>query len=181
MKKDMIFKNVKALTLSSLLAAMSVVIGIFCKSLMNFGDGLFRISFENLPIIISGIMFGPAIGSAVGIVSDLISYLLSPQIYPINVIVTFGAGMIGFVSGIMSKYIIKTNGNLQIAISTSTAHLVGSVIIKSIGLFNYYQWGVLFRIPTYLAIAAIETLIICLLYKKSVFRRLIEDVRKENL
>ena len=181
MKNDKLFKSVKALTLSSLLAAMSVVIGIFCKSLMNFGDGLFRISFENLPIILSGIMFGPIVGAAVGITSDLISYLLSPQTYPINLVVTLGAGIIGLVSGIVSKYIIRNNGDLQIIASTSASHLIGSVIIKSIGLFDYYQWGVLFRIPTYIVIAVIETLIICMLYKKSGFKRLIEEVRKENL
>ena len=180
MQKDLLFKSVKALTLSSLLAAMSVVIGIFCKSFMNFGDGLFRISFENLPIILSGIMFGPIVGAAVGIASDLISYLLSPQIYPINVIVTLGAGMIGAVSGLVSKYIVKKGGNLQIIVSTAASHLVGSVIIKSIGLFDYYQWGILFRIPTYLVIAAIEAFIICMLYKSTRLHTLFEEVRKEN-
>lgn len=181
MKNDKIFISVKTLTISSLLAAMSVVIGMFCKSVMNFGDGLFRISFENLPIILSGIFFGPMVGAAVGVVSDLLSYLLSPQIYPINIVVTVGAGVIGLVSGIVSKYIVKKQGYLQIILSASTAHLIGSVIIKSIGLFQFYQWGVLFRIPTYLVIGAVEILIICLMYKKIGFRRLLEKARKDNL
>ena len=181
MKNDKIFISVKTLTISSLLAAMSVVIGMVCKSLMNFGDGLFRISFENLPIILSGIFFGPTVGALVGIVSDVLSYLLSPQIYPINIIVTIGAGVIGLVSGIVSKYIIKKQGYAQIILSASAAHLIGSVIIKSIGLFQFYQWGVLFRIPTYFVVGAIEILIICLLYKKIGFRRLFEKARKDTL
>ena len=181
MKKDKIFKSVKVLTIASLLTAMSVVIGIFCKSMLNFGDGLFRITFENLPIILSGILFGPIVGGLVGIASDLISYLLSPQVFPLKIIVTLGAGAIGVLSGVVSKYVIKKGGYLQIIASASVAHLIGSVIIKSIGLFSFYQWAVLFRLPTYLLIASVEVAIICLLYKKSSFRRLIEEARKENL
>ena len=67
----MLFKNIKTLTLAAMLVAMSVIIGIFCKSVLNFGGGLFRITFENLPIIISGIVFGPVVGGVVGVGSDL--------------------------------------------------------------------------------------------------------------
>ena len=86
-----LFKSLKALCLAAMLTAMSVVIGIFCKNLLNFGDGLFRVTFENLPIIISGITFGPIVGALVGAGSDLLSYLLSTQVYPPKLIVTAGA------------------------------------------------------------------------------------------
>ena len=181
MKNDKIFKNIKVLTTASLLAAMSVVIGIFCKSLLNFGDGLFRITFENLPIILSGIIYGPVVGAIVGLLSDIISYLLSPQTYPLNVVVTVGAGVIGLVSGIVSKYFLKKIDLKQIITATFASHMIGSVIIKSIGLFAFYQWAVLFRIPTYLVIASVEAAIIWLLYSKSGFRRLVDEARKEIL
>ena len=108
-----LFKSVRALTLAAMLAAMSVVIGIFCKTLLNFGNGLMRITFENLPIIISGMLFGPIAGGAVGAASDLMSYLLSPQTYPPNLIVTLGATTVGVVSGVISHYIVKKRGVLQ--------------------------------------------------------------------
>ena len=94
-----IFKNVQTLTVCAMLTAMSVAIGIFCKNFLDFGGGLFRITFENLPILLSGIMFGPIVGGAVGLCTDVVSYLLSGQIYPMNLIVTFGAVMVGVVSG----------------------------------------------------------------------------------
>ena len=50
------------LTLGAMLAAMSVVIGMFCKSFLNFGEGLWRVTFENLPIILAGIFLGPITG-----------------------------------------------------------------------------------------------------------------------
>lgn len=174
MKKEKMRRGVGALTRSAMLVAMSVVIGIFCKSMLNFGGGLFRITFENLPIILSGIFYGPAAGFTVGILSDLISYLLSGQSYPLNVIVTLGAGVVGAVSGAVSAFIVKKRGTPQIILSAALAHLVGSVIIKPIGLFAFYGWAVLWRIPLYAVIAPVEIMIICLLYKNSGFRRLMD-------
>ena len=174
-KESVLFKSVRSLTLAAMLVAMSVVIGIFCKTLLNFGNGLFRITFENLPIILSGILFGPLVGGAVGAASDLLSYLLSPQTYPPNLIVTLGAAVIGFLSGAASRLIIKKRGTWQIIVCTSLAHIIGSMLIKSIGLFQFYGWGVLFRIPTYIAISALEILVLCLLFKNSTFSSLIDS------
>ena len=36
---------------AAMLVAMSVVIGVFCKTLLNFFGGMMRITFENLRII----------------------------------------------------------------------------------------------------------------------------------
>ena len=169
-------KSIHVLTLAAMLTAMSVVIGIFCKTFLNFSGGLVRITFENLPIILSGILFGPVIGAVVGVATDLISYLLSPQIYPPNLIVTLGAAVIGLLSGLVSKVFIRKRGYLQISVATVSAHIVGSMIIKTIGLFQFYQWAVLWRIPLYIVIASAELMVLCLLYKNATFRKLIEHI-----
>ena len=169
--------NVKALTTAAMLTAMSVIIGIICKNFLNFGGGLFRVTFENLPIILTGILYGPIIGGAVGAATDLISYFLSSQIYPPNLIVTFGAMSIGLISGLVSRFVIKKRGYAQIIVSASLAHLVGSIIIKSIGLFTFYSWAILWRIPLYFIVAPIEIMLLCLLYRNKSFRRLIEEKR----
>ena len=180
MQKNMLFRSIKELTLAAMLVAMSVVIGIFCKSVLNFGGGLFRITFENLPIIISGLLFGPVVGGVSGLASDLISYLLSGQAYPLNVIVTIGAVAIGIISGTVSRFFIKKRGSFQIIVSGGLAHAVGSMIIKPIGLFQFYSWAVLWRIPLYLVIAPMEILLICLLFKNNGFCRLINGLDKEK-
>lgn len=164
------------MTLCAMLVAMSVTIGIFCKTFMNFGGGLFRITFENLPIILSGILVGPLYGAVVGIATDLVSYLLSPQIYPPNLVVTLGAAAVGYVSGFISHVIIKKRGYVQIIFSASFAHIIGSMMIKPIGLFTFYSFAVLWRIPLYLLIAPVEILILCLIYKNMAFRRIIEKL-----
>ncbi len=167
-------RNVRVLTLCAMLTAMSVVIGIFCKSFLNFGGGLFRVTFENLPILMTGILFGPILGGTVGIASDLISYLLSGQIYPPNLIVTVGAASVGIVSGLVAKLFGKEKRTACIILSAGLAHLIGSMIIKPIGLFQFYGWATLWRIPLYCVIAPLEILILCLLFQKQAFRRLTE-------
>lgn len=168
------------LTIAAMMTAMSVVIGIFCKTALNFGGGLFRITFENLPIIMSGVVFGPFVGGIVGGLSDLISYLLSAQIYPPNLIVTAGAISVGIVSGIVSRYLVKKRGALQIAASGAAAHIVGSMIIKPVGLFQFYGWAVLFRIPLYLIIAPVEILILILLFRNGGFNKMILKYERKS-
>ena len=168
-------RNVKVLTTAAMLGALSVVIGIFCKNFLNFGNGLFRVTFENFPIILSGILFGPAVGAAVGIVSDMVSYFLSTQSFAISPIVTLGAALVGAVSGTVSNYVIKKRGALRVIISTLAAHVVGSLIVKTFGIYAYYSmtYGMLllYRIPTYVAIVAVESFFLCLIFRHKAFTK----------
>lgn len=180
-----IFSSVRSLTLGAMLVAMSVVIGIFCKTFLNFGMGLLRVTFENLPIILSGMLFGPVVGGLVGGASDLVSYLLSAQAYPPNLIVTAGATAVGVIAGLTSRYLVRERGTMQIILSGGLGHLVGSMIIKPIGLYQFYGWAVLVRIPLYLCIAPLEILVLCLLFRRQSFRRLIDGMgisrKKDNV
>ena len=176
-KKKSLFANVKALTLAAMLVAMSAVIGIFCKNYLSFGGGLFRVTFENIPIILSGILFGPAVGGIVGVASDLVSYLFSDQIYPPNLIVTAGACLVGVCAGAVSRYVVKKPGTWQIVASGAVAHIVGSMIVKPIGLYQYYGMLVLWRIPLYLVIAPLEILFLCMLFRRKSFQHIVNDVQ----
>lgn len=176
-QKIALFGSLKTMTMAAMLTAMSVVIGIFCKNFLNFGAGpymgLFRVTFENLPILAAGLMFGPIVGGLAGLSADLISYLLSRQVYPINPLVTLGAMAIGLVSGLVAHYVMRHPGKLRIVVSCALAHLIGSMIIKPIGLYQFYGVAVLWRIPLYLAIAPIEITILCLLYRNRMIRTFI--------
>jgi len=176
MKKSApVFQSVRHLTVAAMLTAISVVIGIFCKNFLNFGGGLFRITFENFPIILSGYCFGPVVGGLVGIATDLISYLLSNQIYPPNLIVTLGACSIGVVSGLVSRFAVRKRGTLQIVFSAGLAHVIGSMTIKTFGLYQFYGIAVLLRIPLYLAISTLEICILCWLFRRKSIQRMIES------
>lgn len=173
MKKN----GIRYITTTAMMTAVSVVIGIFCKSFLNFGAGVFRITFENLPIILSGIIMGPVTGGIVGLSSDMVSYFMSPQTYPPNLVVTLGATVIGILSGIVPRTLVKKKGRTQIIVTGVIAHTVGSLIIKTAGLFQYYQWLVLLRIPLYMIIAPLEIFVICILLRNRSFAKLVGYVR----
>jgi len=172
--KIAIFGSAKKMAMAAMLTAMSVVIGIFCKTFFNFGGGLFRVTFENLPILMSGIMFGPIVGGLVGATTDIISYFLSPQIYAINPVVTVGAASMGLVSGLLAKYVFSKKGYARLIFPSLIAHLLGSMIIKSIGLYQFYGVAVLWRVPLYLVIAPLEIFVLCLMYRHHVVQRLFD-------
>ena len=174
-KSSLVFQSIRSLTVAAMLTAVSVIIGIFCKNLLNFGNGLFRITFENLPIILSGILFGPIVGGFVGVATDLISYLLSNQVYPPNLIVTLGACLIGVLSGTVSRIPFR-HQTARIVCSATTAHLIGSMLVKSVGLYQYYGILVLWRIPLYLVISSVEILLLCLLLRRKSIQRLMETI-----
>ena len=179
-KKIGIFGSLQVMTMSAMLTAMSVVIGIFCKTFLNFGGGLFRITFENLPILLSGIMFGPVVGGVVGAATDIVSYFLSGQVYPINPLVTAGAALIGITSGFLAKYVFRRKGYIRLIIPCAIAHIIGSMTVKSIGLVTFYGVAVLWRIPLYFVIAPLEIILICAMYRNGNVRKLMDKGIKEK-
>ena len=69
-KEDLeVFGKVKVLTLTAMLVAMSVVIGILCKNFLTWNI-YYRFTLENLPIFFAAIAFGPFIGAAAGVLAD---------------------------------------------------------------------------------------------------------------
>lgn len=170
------FSNVKVLVITALFIAMSIVLGKF----LSFTLGPIRLSFENLTILMAGIMFGPAVGMVTGIASDIIGCILYG--YAINPIITLGAASIGLVSGIFYNYTFKNKMLPRTILSVAMAHIVGSLIIKSIGLYVYYgyPWESIFmRIPTYIVISAAEFYIIYMLLKNKAFSNQLSRVCKK--
>lgn len=137
LKHDLrLLRNTRVLTISAMLTTMSVVIGILCKNFLTFNI-YYRITFENLPVIFSGILFGPFVGAAVAVCADIISCLCSANPV-INPIISLGAFCVGFLSGYVSHRISYRSESLRIGVSVAAAHLIGQVIIKSIGKILWY-------------------------------------------
>ncbi|MBR1423844.1 MAG: folate family ECF transporter S component [Ruminococcus sp.] len=172
-----LFRSTKVLAASSLMIAMSIVLGKLLA--INIGDSI-RISFENLPIMVSGFFFGPAIGMAVGAGADIVGCLIVG--YSINPIITVGAASIGFFSGLIARDSKVSNKLLKAYSSVGIAHVVGSMLIKSFGMRVYFHtpFSVLaLRIPLYLAITVAEGYVIYLLSRSKVFMSQLERVTKK--
>lgn len=174
----LVFKSLTILVISAFLAAISIVCG---KYLAIRGGDVMRFSFENMPILMAGMLFGPVVGAAVGVVADLIGCVLVG--YAINPVVTAGAASIGFVGGaiyfILGK-IKKCPYGLKISSSVAGAHLVGSVIIKTVGLAAFYDMplGVLmlWRLLNYVIVGVLEGVILWYLLKNKALVREINSI-----
>lgn len=165
--------SLKILVASSLMVAISIVCG---KYLAIPGGDVLRFSFENLPIMMAGMLFGPAAGVAVGVVADLVGCILVG--YTVNPLVTLGAATIGFVSGLV-WLVFKHNRSFsygaRIVFSVSFAHLLGSVLIKTFGLAAYYAFPIwelmLWRLLNYAIVGAIEGTLLYILLKNKLLMK----------
>jgi len=172
--KIRLFGTLQIMTISAALVAVSIVCG---KYLAINLSSVIRFSFENLPIILAGIMFGPVIGAIVGGIADLIGALL---VYggDINIIITLGAISIGFFSGVLWKYFAKLPSSIRLLLAVLIPHIIGSVIIKSFGLAAYYFATqempvyilILWRSLNYLIVGSAEYFILFFIIKNKAVR-----------
>ena len=169
---------------SALLASLSIVLGKYLA--IPVGEAM-RFSFENLPIMMAGMAFGPFIGLLVGVVADLVGCLLVG--YTVNPLVTIGAAVIGFLSGLLYNLTKKANipHAICVLLSVLTPHLIGSVLIKTVGLAVFYSMPIwmlmLWRLLNYVIVGALECAILTYLMKnKLIIQRInaIKDLSSEK-
>ena len=160
-------KGINSLKITVALATLASISIICGKYLAIPGGEVMRFSLENMPIILSGMAFGPIGGMAAGAVADLVGCVMVG--YTINPLVTLGAAAIGAISGLLPIFLRKVSVKpmLTTALTVGAAHLVGSVVIKTAGLAAYYSmpFGVLilWRLLNYLIVGTLDGLIVHLL------------------
>ena len=170
-----LFGNVRVLAVSGLLTALSVALAALAKAV--FGSGPLRLTFENLPIFIGGFAFGPAIAAVIALCADLLSCLINGMA-PMPLI-SVGAVLVGAVSGILYKYVLKKmNMKPRMIISVSAAHIIGSMIVKTAVLYQWYGNVVYFRIPIYIGVIAVESALLILLFGNREFTAQLDKINK---
>ncbi len=158
---------VRKLCITGLMMALSVVIGILCKNLMTW-QIYYRVTFENFPIILTGFCFGPIWGLAAGVGADLLSCLMSSNPV-VNPIISAGAACVGLFSGLCPLIARRAGLNkpkATLALSVASAHLIGQVIIKSIGKIVVYgmpKIGILIGLGISVIVGTAEYFLILLL------------------
>ncbi len=164
-----LFGSPRILCAAALLAALSIVLGKY----MSISTPIFRFSFENLPLLMAGIFFGPVIGGVVGVVADLVGCVLVG--YTINPIITAGAFLIGLLSGLVARIATRRGRPLTVTalcLAVGVAHIIGSMLVKSIGMVVYYDTPmetILWRAPLYVVIGTLEGTVLLLLVRNKVF------------
>ena len=171
--KIKLFGSIKVLCASAILCALTTIIAFICKSFTI--APFLRISFENLPIIFSGYVFGPVVGFAVGVCADLISGLV---VYGGGWLpgVTLGAGCVGLFAGFMSMLLPLKKDYIKLAFSVLIPHIIGNMLIKSATFMIAYGTPVVqlwLRVPLYTVIAIIEYFLLLVITNNSTVKRMI--------
>ncbi len=173
-----VFGKTRVLTIAAMLTAISVVIGIVCKNFLTFNI-YYRITFENLPVIFAGVLFGPFVGAVVGVCADALSCLASSNPY-INPIISLGALLVGFTSGLISHHIAFKSETARLAVALALAHLIGQVIVKSIGKILWYGmpwWGAFIGLGIALVVGTIEFTVIRALQRNPGIKKELEKIK----
>ena len=167
-------KNIRLLACSALFVALSIICGKYLA--IPFGN-ILRFSFENLPIILSGVLFGGLAGAIVGALADILGCILVG--YAINPLVTAGAVAIGLISGVTYHFIKKSPLPLRLALSVAFSHIIGSVIIKTFGLAAWYDIPtfelMLWRLLNYVIVGVLEFIILFALLKVKAIKEISQN------
>ena len=125
--------NTYALTVCALLTALSVVLA---RLLTIIPAETTRISLEAVPIVLSGLLFGPIPGAVVGCAADLIGCLFSPFGY--NPIFCVPPILYGLLAGAVRRYVTDRPALRRPALAFFPAGIVGSVLWQSMALALVY-------------------------------------------
>lgn len=166
-------KHLSKLVFCALLAAMTMIFKRFAFVNLDW----FRMSLENTPVLLSGILFGPVAGFVTGTVGDILGCLYCG--FGINPVITLGMALVGGLCGLLFRYTPKFPLLARLLLAVYTGHIVGNMIVKTVGIYWWYgtPWPTLvLRIPTYLIIGAAEIAIFCVLLKSRAFVRQLHKV-----
>ena len=167
----------KIVAILSMLCAISIILG---KYLAIPGGEVLRFSFENLPILLAGMAFGAVAGVITGVLADLVGCLMVG--YAINPIVTLGATAIGLLGGLVYKLCGKFSLFARVLITVFSAHIIGSVVIKTFGLAKFYSMPffelMLWRSINYVIVAALEFIILYFILKNKAVNSALESLKR---
>ncbi len=181
MKKKKFRNSIRTLTLSAMLVALSILFAGYAKTVP---DTFLRFSFENLPIIFGAVLFGPWQGAAIAISSDIISCTIVGGYAP-NPILMLGIVSLGLTAGFVAKLFgPKRFLPLPLLPTVFLSHIIGNMIIKSIGLYYMgylasFKILLLSRIPNYMVIATLEYIALLLLFRNATIQKLAKGEMKK--
>ena len=174
-----LFTSVKVLCAAGLLAGVAVVVAYICKA---FTLTLYlRITFENLPIILCGYLFGPLTGAICGAVSDVVNTALSQYGFGgMNPLITLGSAVTGFAAGAVSRWIFRREDDRSLLWAVAAAHFFGNILVKSAAMMIWWSAPIpalLPRIPLYILIAAVEFILLRILLGNKGIQKAIGGIR----
>jgi len=134
-----VIKNkILRIALSGMFIALSVVFTRFFSQMIIIGGiQTVRLSFGDLPLMLSGMVLGPTYGAITGALADLIGFPLNPQgtYFPGF---TLTAALSGFIPGLMGKLLKRDWTWAYLTLTVSVTILITSLLLNSLWLNIMY-------------------------------------------
>lgn len=141
--------DVRTVVKAGFLVAISIVMTRFAYIMLPIGgvSGM-RISFGELPIMLSGFLFGPLVGGLTGIAADLIGVLVNPQ-GPYFPGFTISSMMWGVIPGLMMKVFNKGKDYslFKVMLTVAIGYLVVSLALNTLWLSILYSAAFFVLLP----------------------------------
>ncbi|SHH17233.1 ECF transporter S component, folate family [Anaerosphaera aminiphila DSM 21120] len=161
----------KVLVRASFYAAISIILTRFLSPMI--GESI-RIGFGPIPIMLSGIFYGPIIGGLVGFVADIVGVLINPMGPSIHPGFTFSSILTGAIPGVMYLIFLKNKGKktdakLPIIISMVLITVIVNILLNTLWLSqmfgNPFMAQLVIRMPKIIVQFIMETVLMLFLYK----------------
>lgn len=126
----------QTLVLSALLMAMHIVLSLFSITLP-----IMKINLSGLPIIVGGLLFGPMIGSVVGLLGSFLYQLLSYGLMSTTVLWIIPHAVRGLIVGLYAKHKKFKLGKGETIFLILVSSLVAT-LLNTIGMYiDGIVWG----------------------------------------
>ncbi|WP_422446156.1 folate family ECF transporter S component [Thermoanaerobacterium sp. DL9XJH110] len=133
--------------------AMFVVLNIILTRVASLriaigGVEAVRIGFGGYPIILSGILLGPAAGGIVGAVGDLVGYGINPM-GPYMPHFTLTAALTGIIPGLAIKIFKNDEPSLwQIFLAIAAGQIITSILLVPYFLYRLFGIPLVYKMTT---------------------------------
>ena len=164
--------HTRTLATLALLCAMEIILARFCVIWIT---NSIKITFEAIPILMAGILFGPAAGAVVGAVSDILGAGLLSGLGWLPFL-TVTPTLLGLLAGLLRPIVWKNLSLPRLLLVTVPGFVLGSMFWTTWWLSSLYGTPLpallAVRVPLYCVIAVLDTLVLFLLCRSGIFRRL---------
>lgn len=137
MKKTVFVRpTARTIALFAMFVALQVVLS---KFLMLQLSGSIRLSVDSVPILLSGLWFGPLAGALVGLMGDALGTLLFPTAGAYYPPLTLAYILIGLIAGALGRLLCAKKRGVRISVSVAAAEIIGSLLYKTFALSRLFE------------------------------------------
>ena len=126
-----------------IILAMLVALASILDNWPSINSTFIQISFNFIPIVISGMLFGPAATAIVAALSDILGVMIRGQVP--NMAFTVIAAGIGACYGF---FLSKTGSSRQtVLLCQLLVTVIGHIILNTVGIYIFYNKGAFGSLP----------------------------------